>query len=146
MSKTIDPRAQISRFDPVASEWKNVYRAPMIRGKYGEVERKCGYRGMAVAQGRSDSQPTLYVLPFSTARSIGPVMLRSEGGQHFEAVSRPGLGYSAVSSFRFLVPFNGRLYTSLVGSTNYVANESTFPVVFETAHPAIDRMIVRSPR
>jgi hypothetical protein len=103
-----------------------MYRAPMINGKNGAVERECGYRGMAVAQGRSDSKPTLYVLPFSTARSIGPVMLRPEDGEHFEAVSKPGLGHSGVSSFRFLVPFNGRVYTSLVGSTNYVVNESTF--------------------
>src|SRR6185436_15541448 len=93
MFKTLDLRAQIWRFDPVASEWNNVYRAPMVKGKNGVVERECGYRGMAVAQGRSDSKPNLYVLPFSTARSIGPVMLRSEDGKHFEAVSKPGLGH-----------------------------------------------------
>jgi hypothetical protein len=41
-----------------------------------------------------------------------------------------------VSSFRFLVPFNGRVYTSLVGSTKYVVNESRFPIVFESDDPA----------
>ncbi|HXJ18229.1 MAG TPA: hypothetical protein VNM68_13675, partial [Candidatus Polarisedimenticolia bacterium] len=136
MFKTLDLRAQIWRFDPARSEWKNVYRAPMVNGKDGLVERECGYRGMAVAQGRSDSKPALYVLPFSTARSIGPVILRSEDGEHFEAVSKPGLGHSGVSSFRFLVPFNGRMFTSLVGSTNYVVNQSNFPIVFESDDPA----------
>jgi hypothetical protein len=133
----IDLRAQIWRFDPAAVQWENVYRAPIVTGLDGKpIQRECGYRCMAVVRGKSDTKPTLYVTPFSNTRSIGPVILRSEDGREFRAVSKPGLGYPGASSFRFLTPFKGKLYTSLVGSTNNVANESRFPIVFESADPA----------
>lgn len=134
---TVDLRAQIWRFNPMTSGWQEVYRSPMITNKEGRlVERECGYRGMAVVQGRGDAKPTLYVLPFTRSQSVGPILLRSEDGVTFHECSRPGLGRPGVSSFRFLVPFRGRLYTTLVGSTKYVVNESRYPIVFESAVPS----------
>jgi hypothetical protein len=135
--KEIDLRAQIWRFSPARAEWQNVQRAPIVQGKDRQpIPRECGYRGMAVVQGRSDRKPVLYVTPFSNTRSTGPVILRSEDGQTFSPVSKPGLGYAGVSSFRFLAPFKNRLYTSPVGSTNNVVNQSKYPVVLESADPA----------
>src|SRR5690349_15386406 len=73
MFKEIDLRAQLWSFDPAAASWNNVFRSPMVKGRNGAmVERECGYRGMAVVQGRSDKKPALYVLPFAASRSIGP--------------------------------------------------------------------------
>jgi hypothetical protein len=133
----IDLRAQIWRFSPLSLDWENVYRSPIVTGKDGrQIPRECGYRGMAVVRGRSDPKPALYVTPFSNTRSIGPVILRSEDGRCFRAVSKPGLGYPGVSSFRFLTAFRGRLYTSPIGSTSHVVNQSKYPIVFESADPA----------
>jgi hypothetical protein len=135
--KEIDLRAQIWRLSPLSRDWENVYRSPIVKGKDGRpIPRECGYRGMAVVQGRSDRNSVLYVTPFSNTRSTGPVILRSEDGRTFHAVSKPGLGYPGVSSFRFLTSFRGRLYTSPIGSTNHISNQSKYPVVYESSDPA----------
>jgi hypothetical protein len=91
---------------------------------------------MAVLHGKSDVKPALYVTGFSSTRSLGPVILRSEDGQSFQAVSRPGLGLAGVSAFRFLISFKGRVYTSPIGSTGNIANQSKYPIVFESRDPA----------
>jgi hypothetical protein len=135
--RDLDLRAQIWSYDPRAAQWDNVLRSPMVPARdEGTIPREIAYRGMAVFQGRSDPEPALYVSTFATTRSPGPVILRSTDGVNFEQTTRYGLGIEGVSSFRFLVPFRGRLYTSPVGSTQNVANQSTFPVVLESEDPA----------
>lgn len=134
----LDVCAQIWRFEPGSATWEMVHRAPMIdwRGGY-QVARESSYRSMTVMQGPSDRKPTLYVTPYS--RTLGPVILRSEDGRMFEPVSKPGLGLDGVSSFRFLVPFKGRVFTSPVGTPKGAlnrVNSTLYPMVFETRDPA----------
>ena len=103
----------------------------------GSLKRECGYRGMAVAQGRSDSKPNaLCACHSARLAALGPSCCARKTVSTSRSVSKPGLGHSGVSSFRFLIPFNGRVFTSLVGSTNYVVNETSFPIVFESDDPA----------
>jgi hypothetical protein len=133
----LDMRAQIWRFSLSSGHWENIYRSPIVDGKDGRpIPREFGYRGMAVLHGKSDVKPTLYVTGFSSTRSLGPLILRSEDGHNFQAVCRPGLGLGSVSAFRFLVPFKDRVYTSPIGSTGNIANQSKYPVVFESRDPA----------
>src|ERR1700722_1970045 len=81
----LDMRAQIWRVSLTSGDWENVYRAPIINGRNGRpVPREFGYRGMAVLQGKGDVKPTLYVTGFSSNRTFGPVILRSEDGQSFK--------------------------------------------------------------
>lgn len=133
----IDLRAQIWRYDPRAARWDLVQRAPIVTGRDGrDIIREVSYRGMRVFRGRSDAAPALYVSTFANTRAPGPMILRSEDGETFTPASKPGLGLDGVSSFRFLMEFNGRLYTSPVGSNNNVANQSKYPYVLESADPA----------
>jgi len=135
--RELDLCAEIWRFDGGARQWNRVQKSPMVAGKSGEdVARECGYRGMAVFQGRSDTKPTLYVGTYSYTGSIGPLILRSEDGSSFEPTIEGGMGIQGISSFRFLVPFNDRLYTSPVGATKRAKNYSPVPVVFESDDPA----------
>jgi hypothetical protein len=130
-------RAQIWRVSLTSGDWENVYRAPIIVGRNGRpVPREFGYRGMAVLQGEGDVKPTLYVTGFSSNRTFGPVILRSEDGQSFNAVSKPGIGLEGVSAFRFLISFKGHAYTSPIGSAGSIANQSRYPIVFESKEPA----------
>lgn len=135
--EALDLRAQVWRHDPESATWDLVLLSPVVKGKGGnQVPREIGYRGMAVFQGKSDRKPALYVAPFSPTISAGPVILRSEDGIDFQPTSEAGLGYDGVSSFRALVSFNGRLYTSPIGMTQNIANASRYPIVFESEDPA----------
>jgi hypothetical protein len=135
--KEVDLRAQIWRFDSATGEWENVLKSPLVMGKHGkEIPRDFSYRGMSVFQGKGDNKPALYVTTFCSSKNDGPFILRSDDGMNFEPVSKPGLGLEGVSSFRFLTPFNGKLYTSLIGSTKHVMNASKYPIVFESEDPA----------
>ncbi|HYR88125.1 MAG TPA: hypothetical protein VE422_28865 [Terriglobia bacterium] len=135
----LDLRGQIWRFDPRTASWENVQRSPIVKGRDGQdIPRECAYRGLVVFQGKSDSKAVLYVTPFSNTRSTGPVILRSENGETFEPVSKPGLGFDGISSFRFLTAFKGRVFTSPVGMTNNIVNYSPYPVVFESDDPRAD--------
>ncbi len=137
---SLDLCAQIWRWDPRDGAWTHVHSAPMVMGREGQmVPREIGYRGMAVFQGPSDPKPVLYVSSFSPTRAPGPMILRSEDGLTFKAVTEPGLGHEGISAFRTLVTHQGRLYTSPVGSTKNRPNLSTLPVVFESADPALGR-------
>jgi 1-acyl-sn-glycerol-3-phosphate acyltransferase len=135
----IDCRAQLWRFDPATLQWDMVQQSPRVMGRHGEmIQRECAYRGIFTFQGKSDTKPTLYVTPFSNTASPGPQILRSEDGITFETVTRPGLGLEGVSSFRSIVAFKGRIFTSPVGSNNNIVNYSKYPIVFESDDPAND--------
>jgi hypothetical protein len=62
--------------------------------------------------------------------------MRSEDGEKFSPVGRPGLGYKGISAFRSLIAFKGKLYTSPIGSTNNRPNLSPYPIVLESIDPA----------
>jgi len=129
---TLDLRAQLRRYDPLTTDWNIVQKSPIVKDCDGkDIPREISYRGMSVAQLSGDTETALYVSTFSPTRSTGPLILRSEDGVTFDPISKPGLGLEKVSSFRFLVPYKGRLYTSPVGSTGNNPNFSRYPTVYE---------------
>lgn len=135
--ETLDCSAQIWRLNPQTAQWSNVYRAPVVTGKHGKpIAREVAYRGMVVFKGKSDPKPVLYATPFCTTQSPGPQFLRSEDGVTFDTCSKPGLGYEGINSFRALVTFKNKLYTSPIGMTGNIVNASRYPVVFESEDPA----------
>lgn len=125
--------ARILRRDFATGTWDEVHRAPLrpadarvahIRDLQGRARahtvslgtplpRERGFRGAAVFQGRSDQAPALYV---STISNWGGLILRSGDGETFEPVSAPGLIDDRLLSFRALVPFRGRLFTTPIGA------------------------------
>lgn len=132
----LDLRAQIWRYDPQERQCTRAHISPLIVGRTGQtVPREIGYRGIAVVQGESDQEPTLYVATWAPSRGLGPLILRSTDGEEFVPVSEPGLGNPLVSSFRSLVPFKRRLYTSPTGMAGGKAN-TALPVVLESLDPA----------
>ena len=139
---TLDRRAQIWSFDPLTSEWEEVFRSPMVDAlTEGKVARETGYRAMAVFQGESDPHPALYVATWGVSRSPGALILRSLDGRTFEPVSDYGIiPGSRVTATRVLVPFKGRLFTSPTGTrghdVEFVINVSGLPVIYETRDPA----------
>ncbi|MEE4238203.1 MAG: hypothetical protein V2I51_15890 [Anderseniella sp.] len=143
-------------------QWQTVYTSPLrqpdLRSTAIDVlryKRKAmpttqvpvhrGFRGMAVFQGKSDSRPALYV---STISNWGGVVLRSSDGENFEPVSAPGLGDDQLLSFRALVPFRGRLFTTPIGyNTGDILdrNGTNRPVVMVSDDPANGRWEEASP-
>jgi hypothetical protein len=143
---SLDLRAEIWRFDPVADLWEQAYVSPVIVGRRGlEVPRDLGYRGMAVCQAEGESRPALYVGSGASAtRGIGAHVLRTEDGRTFTVASSPGLGDPDVASFRALVSFRGRLYTSPAGAAK-AWNVAARPSVLESREPASGRWEEASP-
>jgi SAM-dependent methyltransferase len=140
----LDMAAQIWAYEPLTGTWELVHRAPAVPGTGGRiVPRDIGYRGMTVFQGASDPAPALYVSSMSWHGAPGSCFLRSRDGRSFEKVGAPGLEDSTASSFRSLVPYRGRLYTSPAGQGTafYAARR---PVVLESADPANGRWRVVS--
>src|SRR5262245_54857750 len=133
ISRCLDLRAQIWRFDPNRAEWQQVYVSPLTKTKDGQdFPREISYRFMGVLQTKIDRKPALYVNTYGSAtRGIHAVILRSEDGDTFEPVSKPGLGLEGVISYRTLKQFKGRVYTTPVGATAGLVNVSRFPSVFE---------------
>jgi len=133
---TLDLRAQIWRYDPRSRTWERVFISPVVEGRGGEpVARDIGYRGMAVCQAAGESAPSLYVATGSSAsRGWGAQLLGSPDGVTFEPVGEPGLGDPDVASFRALVAFRGRLYTSPTGTAK-AWNVSRRPSVLECPDP-----------
>lgn len=133
---SLDQRAQIWRYDPQTNRWEKIFISPVIGLPDGtEVPRDIGYRAMTVFQGLSDPAPALYV---STISTFGGLILRSEDGEHFDPVSKPGLGNPNNRSFRTLVPFHERLYTSPTGRTGaelIERNLTETPIVYENSDP-----------
>lgn len=133
----LDLRAQIWCYDPSTDRCRQVYVSPLVVGRTGQVvPREIGYRGMVVFQGPNDPSPALYVSTWAPSRALGSLILRSSDGEEFVPVSAPGLGGdTAVSSFRSLVPFKGRLYTAATGLVAGKPNVG-IPVVLESQDPA----------
>lgn len=136
----IDRRAQIWAYSPDSGRWRCVYRAPLMpaRDGQGEVPHFLSYRGMSVFQGASDAAPCLYVSTWSPMR-VGPAeLLRSEDGEHFEIVPRPGWS-EAVRSFRSLCAFEGRVHTSPISSGTVPGQVSdslgSDPTIYVSADP-----------
>lgn len=137
----IDLRAHIWRYDPEAGMWTNVHTSPLIASPDGQyVPREIGYRGMTVHQGPSDEKPCLYVAPWASAKTggQGARILRSVDGNEFIPVSPPGLGDATVPTFRSLVSFRGRLFTSPVARAGAGPNEPSSAVVWVTTDPLKD--------
>ena len=134
---SLDLRAHIWRYGPKAgAAWEMVHESPIITGRNGqEVPRDIGYRGMAVCQAEGESKPALYVSAGSSAsRGLGAIILRTEDGKSFTVVSEPGLGDPDVASFRTLVSFRNRLYTSPAGAAR-AWNVASRPSVRECRDP-----------
>ena len=134
--ESLDMRAQIWRYDPDTKEWEQVYVAPMIMGSAGrEVPRDIGYRKMVVFQAEHESEPALYVSSMSWTETYGAHFLRTTDGVTFNTVSEAGLTDSSASSFRSIIEFKGKLYSSPAGQGTafYKARE---PHVVESADPA----------
>ena len=113
----LDRRAQLWRLDPATGEWRLIYHSPMVKGRTGQiVARDIGYRGSVVHQGPHDLKPSLYVATWSSSRGIPPQILRSEDGENFEPMPRPDWG-DQVNTFRALVSFKGRMFTTPTGAT-----------------------------
>ena len=132
----LDLRAQIWRYDPADGRCTRVHVSPMVVGRTGQtVPREIGFRGIAVYQAPSDPAPALYLSTWAPSRALGSIILRSVDGEEFVPVSEPGLvGDAEVSSFRSLVPFKGRLFTSATGMVSGKPNLG-IPVIYENADP-----------
>jgi hypothetical protein len=136
----LDRRAQIWRYDPRTGDWMQVFTSPMTAGRTGEwVARDIGYRSMAVFQGPNDSDSALYVCSWSSSKGEPPLILRSTDGSTFEEVPRPDWGDPTINTFRVLVPFKERLFTTPTGRTEGYGRAaeciSDVPIVFETNDP-----------
>jgi hypothetical protein len=97
-----------------------------------------------VFQKTGEARPSLYV---STISNWGSILLRSQDGSHFREVSEPGLGDDQLLSFRALVPFRDKLFTTPVGSITQSSldrNSSSRPLVFVSETPAEDRWLEAS--
>lgn len=147
--------ARVLSYDFGSGNWSEVHRSPLrdpterdfaadiLRAGGGKrvvsergVPRERGFRGMCTFKGASDPAPCLYV---STISNLGGLILRSEDGTSFEVVSAPGLGDDRLLSFRALVPFQGRLFTTPIGAVadgKLDRNGTIDPTVFVTDDPA----------
>ncbi len=138
---------QIWRYSLATDSWERVYRSPMVPGLKGEtVALAAGFRNMAVFQGKSDARPAIYTIPSCNSRGIGPVLLRSGDGRHFEVASEQGLGLGNpnVLSYRGAVPFKGRLFITPAGSRGQV-NASYRTLVYCSDDPAHGNWQVSNP-
>lgn len=136
---TLDMRAQIWRLDPATGRWEHVHSSPLVEGTNGRsVPRDIGYRKMLVFQGPEDDAPALYVCSMSWLEAPGSYFLRSTDGVRFEPVSTAGLADPSASSFRAVVEFDGRLFTSPAGEGRAFYSARA-PVVLESRNPATGR-------
>jgi hypothetical protein len=138
----LDIRGQIWRYDPATESWDRVYRSPRTKNAKGEtVAVAYGFRNMSVFQSKSDSRPAIYTIPSCGWNGVGPVMLRSDDGEHFDQVTEPGLGLGNdnLVAFRGNVPFKGRLFISPSGSRSGKANVSHAAVVLCSDDPVHGR-------
>jgi hypothetical protein len=123
----LDQRSEIWRYNPKTDIWQRVFRSPIVDGLQGRPAPLAGgFRNMAVFQGKSDSAPAIYTIPGCTSRGIGPVLLRSQDGEHFAIASEPGIGLGDpnVISYRGAVPLKGRLFISPAASRGGNVNTS----------------------
>ena len=129
-------RGEIWRYSPGTAHWERIYQSPMVTDSQGaRFSRDFGYRAMTVFQGKSDSEPALYVATCARSRSSGTIILRSEDGINFFPISKPGLIGLPITSLRSLFPFKGKLYTTPAGATRGNQNTAGFPIIYETSDP-----------
>lgn len=142
----LDRRSQIWRYSPRNAKWQKIYTSPLVRGRDGRtVARDIGYRAMTIFQANGDRAPALYVCTWSPSKSERPpIILRSQDGLHFQEIPIP-TSDASLNTFRVLLPFKGRLFTSPTGKTlgwkgsSYQkahVNMSGEPVVFTSLNPA----------
>ncbi len=132
----LDLRAQIWRFNPQSGAWRMVLRAPMITGHTSrQVPREIGYRAMAVFQASGDPAPALYVMTWAPSRALGPLVLKCTDGENFVPVTNYAFGPPA-ASFRTLVPFRNKVFTSPTGRSGGKPNTPDLPIVLESSNPA----------
>jgi hypothetical protein len=136
----LDLRAQIWCWEPARDLWQRVHVSPTVHDseKDRQIPREIGYRAMTVFQGSSDPKPVLYVAAWPPARAGNTsTLLRSLDGETFVPVRvhTPESETEAVSSFRSLIPFEGRLFLSPVSRAGS-SNISDIPVIMESSDPA----------
>jgi len=135
----LDLRAQIWRFNPRTGEWRMVLRSPMVTGRNGkQVPREIGYRAMAVCQAPGDRVPALYVITWAPSRAPGTLVLKCTDGENFVPVSNYGFGPPAAASYRTLIPFRDKVFTSPIGRSGGKPNTPDQPIVLEAANPAAE--------
>lgn len=127
--KDMDLRGQIWRYSPARQVWELAFRSPMIDVQGHKIPLVISFRNMVVFQGKSDPGPALYTAPTQGLKSTRRVMLRSCDGLNFDEVSQPILKgeYGKWRSFRGLVPFKGRLFTSPAASQDSYATAMNRP-------------------
>jgi SAM-dependent methyltransferase len=122
---TLDRRARVWCYDPGRRHWKEVVVSPTVSGHQGRrVARDIGYRGMAIHRPPTASAPSLYVCGWASSRSERPpVILDTADGTHFSVLPNPGFARRH-NTFRTLVPYRDRLFTSPTGATRGWKNGS----------------------
>lgn len=132
----LDMRAQIHTFNPQDQTWDEVFRSPMMEANDGSaIPRDMGYRCMTLFQGRSDTEPCLYVGTYASAKGRGSNILRSVDGVSFAPIPKPSGFGEFVTTLRLLVPFKGRLFTSPTGRAGGNPNAAFSTIVYETDDP-----------
>jgi hypothetical protein len=127
----LDLRAQIWRWSPVFRHWQQIYVAPFVKGRSGNiVARELSYRGMAVSKGSNGMDDAMYVATWSTSKGQGPLILRSADGEHFTPMTTPGLGDPTVSAFRSLASFGDRLFAAPSGRTGGKTNTPDIAAIY----------------
>ncbi len=133
---------QIWRYSHERDTWQCVYRSLVVKGVEGrDVPLATGFRNMVVFQGRSDDRPALYTIPSCGSLGLGPVMLRSIDGVHFEQISEQGMGLGDpnLTAFRSLVVHKGRLYITPTGSRGGDPNVSYHAAILASDDPVRGR-------
>lgn len=135
---SLDRRAQIWRCDPRTNHWQQVFVSPLVLGVDGKlVPRDIGYRSMAVFKDGNDPDFSLYVSSWSPAKAGSrPTIMRSINGGQFTEASELG-SFPGISTYRTLVPFGERLFTSPTGKVGGKANVSDLSIVLEISNPKV---------
>ena len=81
--------------------------------KHDFVPRERGFRCMTVLHKPGEPEPVLCV---STMSHWGSRLMVSEDGEQFTPISEAGLGNPDILSFRWLIPFRGKLFIAPVGT------------------------------
>jgi hypothetical protein len=132
----LDMRAQVWAYDPISGQAELRFQSPTIAGMDGAmVPRDMGYRGMAIFQGESESEPALYAATYASVKGKGPLVLRTTDGYDFRPVSEYGLTGLPITTIRTLVSFKGRLFTAPTGRAGGNPNISNLPLVYESRDP-----------
>jgi hypothetical protein len=152
---TLDRRAQIWAYDPLAGTWEMVHRAPLVESNAGgePVSREIGYRSMQVFQAESDPKPALYVAAWASGRAPGGHIMRTYDGRTFERASRYGILKHHVQATRCLTAFAGRVFFSPTsqpavnrtgGEDGSQQNTAGLPLVFESRDITTQKWVAAS--